>query len=201
MRNCCHRNKIYVLASLLKQIYLQPAVCTRIYCTVNMVCHSCCHHREFKSWPTPEHQCCYCGFEMTSQLLPLTLNIRTPHRPSNDAMWDLRHDLRRDLSESRWLSFVNTTWLRPGPSLKPSLESSLKSRPLVNTAPGLRFNIKMTSYQYRKSHCGDKTIWRPSYLHNGISYAGKMISLYWIGAQVGRLEWTSLVKLVTGIHQ
>ena len=32
------------------------------------------------------------------------------------------------------------------------------------------FNIKMTSYQYRKSHCGDKTVVRSSYLHNGISY-------------------------------
>ena len=30
------------------------------------------------------------------------------------------------------------------------------------------FNIKMLSYQYRKSHCGDKTILRPSYLHNPI---------------------------------
>ena len=29
------------------------------------------------------------------------------------------------------------------------------------------FNIKMSSYQYRKSHCGDKTILWPSYLHNG----------------------------------
>ena len=45
-----------------------------------------------------------------------------------------------------------------------------------------RFNIKTTSYQYRKSHCGDKTILRPSYLHNGISYTGKMTSLYWIRA-------------------
>ena len=35
------------------------------------------------------------------------------------------------------------------------------------------FNIKMPSYQYRKSHCGDKTVRRPSYLHNGISYTGK----------------------------
>ena len=42
----------------------------------------------------------------------------------------------------------------------------------------------MTSYQYRKSHCGDKTILRPSYLHNGISYTGKITSLYWIRAQV-----------------
>ena len=42
----------------------------------------------------------------------------------------------------------------------------------------------MSSYQHRKSHCGDKTILRPSYLHNGISYTGKMISLYSMGAQV-----------------
>ena len=48
------------------------------------------------------------------------------------------------------------------------------------TPTGPWFNIKMTSYQYRKSHCGDKTILRPSYLHNGISYTGKTTSLYWI---------------------
>ena len=53
----------------------------------------------------------------------------------------------------------------------------------------------MTSYQYRKSHCGDKTIWRPSYLHNGISYTGKMISLYWIRAQ----ETEILIKLANAL--
>ena len=52
---------------------------------------------------------------------------------------------------------------------------------LLLTHPGPWFNIKMTSYQYRKSHCGDKTIVRSSYLHNWISYTGKMTSLYWIG--------------------
>ena len=41
-----------------------------------------------------------------------------------------------------------------------------------------RFKIKMSSYQYRNSHCGDKTILRSSYLHNGISYTGKMRALY-----------------------
>ena len=40
--------------------------------------------------------------------------------------------------------------------------------------PGPRFNIKTLSYQYRKSHCGDKTVVRSSYLHNRISYTGKM---------------------------
>ena len=49
--------------------------------------------------------------------------------------------------------------------------------------PGPWFNIKKSSYQYRKSHCGDKTILRPSYLHNGISCTGKISSLYWIRAQ------------------
>ena len=49
-------------------------------------------------------------------------------------------------------------------------------------APGPRFNIKMSSYQYRKSHCGDKTVVRSSYLPNGISYTGKISSLYWIRA-------------------
>ena len=42
----------------------------------------------------------------------------------------------------------------------------------------------MSYYQYRKPHGGDKTILRPSYLHNGISYTGKTTSLYWFRAQV-----------------
>ena len=42
----------------------------------------------------------------------------------------------------------------------------------------------MPSYQYRKSHCGDKTVVRSSYLHNRISYTGNMSSLYWIGGLV-----------------
>ena len=60
------------------------------------------------------------------------------------------------------------------------------------------FNIKMSSYQYRKSHCGDKTILRPSYLHNGISYTGKMTSLYWIRALVVYIPgtWSSLVQVM-----
>ena len=49
---------------------------------------------------------------------------------------------------------------------------------------GPRFNIKMLSYQYRKFHCGDKTIVWSSYLHNGVSYTGKMTSLYWIRVQI-----------------
>ena len=75
----------------------------------------------------------------------------------------------------------------------------------------------MISYQYRKYHCGGKTILRPSYLHNKISYTGKMTSLYWIRAQglVNKIyiavmlhEWHSAASkaritgpVVMGIHQ
>ena len=41
-----------MLTSPLKQIYLQPALCTGIYRAVNMVYHSCCHHRDFTSCHT-----------------------------------------------------------------------------------------------------------------------------------------------------
>ena len=48
------------------------------------------------------------------------------------------------------------------------------------------FNIKMSSYQYGKSHCGEKMILWPFHLHNPqwISYTGKMASLYWISPLV-----------------
>ena len=48
--------------------------------------------------------------------------------------------------------------------------------------PGGWCNMQMPSCQYRNSHCGDKTILRPSYLHNGFSYTCKMTSLHWIRA-------------------
>ena len=54
--------------------------------------------------------------------------------------------------------------------------------------PGPWFNIKMPSYQYRKSHCGDKMVVRSSHLHNGISYTGKTTSLYWIIA-LESIKW------------
>ena len=68
---------------------------------------------------------------------------------------------------------------------------------VMKLEPGPWFNIKMASYQYRKSHCGDKTILRLSYLHNGISYTGKMTSLYWIRAQVNTMGVDALASGVT----
>ena len=48
------------------------------------------------------------------------------------------------------------------------------SSAILRTGPW--FNMKMSSYQYRKSHCGDKTVVRSFYLYNGISYTGKITS-------------------------
>ena len=78
-----------------------------------------------------------------------------------------------------WYAKLNIyhTWTLGGVRLLPTGITRVKF--LDSTTSGARFNIKMWSYQYRKSHCGDKTVVRSSYLHNGISYTGKMASLYW----------------------
>ena len=55
---------------------------------------------------------------------------------------------------------------------------------MAKCCTGPWFNIKMSSHQYRKFHCGDKTVVRSSYLHHGISYTGKMTSLYWFVPQM-----------------
>ena len=81
--------------------------------------------------------------------------------------------------------------------------------PWTSSCSGPWFNIKTSSYQYRKSHCGDETILRPCYLHNGISYTGKTTSLYWIGAQVsfgwrgviGRSCWMKSLLFCLGFCQ
>ena len=65
--------------------------------------------------------------------------------------------------------------------------NTIKRRALcifVGIYSGPWFNIKVPSYQYRKSHCGDKTVVRSSYLHNGISYTDKMVYFYWISPLV-----------------
>ena len=89
--------------------------------------------------------------------------------------WDMESDDIASLGHNELIVILQTKLL--------SLTASDRSGP--------QFNIKMTSHQYKKPHCGDKTILRPSYLHNGISYTHKMISLYWIRAQEvnGAIWW------------
>ena len=65
----------------------------------------------------------------------------------------------------------------------------LKWNTLNVLSPGPWFNIKMSSYQSRKSHCG--SVVRSSYFHNGISYTSKMASLYWTSPLGPIVTWTS----------
>ena len=59
--------------------------------------------------------------------------------------------------------------------------------------PGPWFNIKMSSYQYRKSHCWDKMVIRSSYLHSGIFFTGKLGFSYWIRARSSKI----MMKTIT----
>ena len=79
-----------------------------------------------------------------------------------------------------WSINCSTSWA--GFNIKTIFSGVRISIMKIRQSSGPCFNIKMSSYQYRKYHCGDKTILRPSYLHNGISYTGRTTSLYWIRA-------------------
>ena len=57
----------------------------------------------------------------------------------------------------------------------------------IEQGPGPWINIKMSSSQYRKSHCGAKTVIRSS----------KITSLYWIGPQI--LSFLKLPHIVINI--
>ena len=50
-------------------------------------------------------------------------------------------------------------------------------------------DVIVSSYQYRKSHCGDKMVIRSSYLHSGISYTGKTKSLHWNKTPSVKKNW------------
>ena len=59
---------------------------------------------------------------------------------------------------------------------------------------------KDSFYHYRKSYCGDKTVVRSSYLPNGISYTGKMASLYWISPLLYSLSQAQRKISTNGHH-
>ena len=53
--------------------------------------------------------------------------------------------------------------------------------------------IQCFIHQYKKLKCGDKTILWPTYIHTGISFTGKNISLHWIRA-LFYVEWCSTIS-------
>ena len=84
-------------------------------------------------------------------------------------LWQVGLELEQDL-QLIWITWTSLSAIQERPL-------NLITHSLTRAGP--QFSIKISSYQYRKSHCGDKTVVGSSYLHNRISYAGKT-SLYWI---------------------
>ena len=82
-----------------------------------------------------------------------------------------------------------------------------KAPNVIRRRPGPWFNIKMSSYhyQYRKSHCGDKTVARSFYPHNMISYTSPWRDLHWsmtwtrpnVSASVTNLNLNLVVNLTS----
>ena len=64
--------------------------------------------------------------------------------------------------------------------------------PKAQYPPSPWFNLKMSPYQYRKSHRGDKTAARSSYLRNWISDTGKAASFI----ESGPCVWPSTSALL-----
>ena len=99
-------------------------------------------------------------------------------------MINIRYPRTKCLHMTTYLCpWVRYMWLWNVSPLRTTMSLSIVICTLKSLA-GVWLNVKMPSYQYRKSHYGNKTILRPSYFHNGFSYTSKMASWYWISAQV-----------------
>ena len=96
----------------------------------------------------------------------------------------LKMSERKIFGQIKFSSSKTNLWMDV---FKNARQSCLHSTSFNAMGPGPWLIIKMLSYQYRKAHYGDKTILRPSYLHNEISYTGKTASLYWSGALVAQI--------------
>ena len=116
--------------------------------------------------------------------LPTHICVARPQWVSNTILkinWHLKMVLHRNISHYR-LHWLFTIYFMVNSSISPPKHIGKKTIVLQNVSPGLdkglgpEFNIKMLSHQYRKSHCGDNIVIRLSYLHNGISYSGKIVS-------------------------
>ena len=105
-------------------------------------------------------------------------------------IWDLKHyTLKRKGCQGDCPGHDWGCWSLPS-MFQMTAKAFILTLPFQCKSQGPDFNIKTSSYQYRKSHCGDKMVVRSSYLHNGIFYTGKMSSLHWIRAQISTEIWT-----------
>ena len=97
-----------------------------------------------------------------------------PHKP------DFYLGLRKVLASEgrRYISNVTSHWLTSTLVIEDNAQKAPSSWLHVWHSclhkTWVLIQYKDDIFQHRESHYGDKTIFRPSYLHNEISYTGKM---------------------------
>ena len=74
--------------------------------------------------------------------------------------WQKTYQSRTGLHNLKSLRYFDNESCHSSPDGLSSWLYSLLSALLAEVLDASRFNIKMPSYQYRKSHCGDKTVVR-----------------------------------------
>ena len=136
------------------------------------------------TWTAPSHylnQCCNIVNWTLGNKLQWNLNQNSYNFIHENAFENVVRKLAAILSQPQCV--YQTYWTYhpdafPDSSLPLAFLRNEKhwSHFIPQTHRGPWFNMKMSSYQYRKSHCGDKTVVRSSYLHNGNSYTGKTAS-------------------------
>ena len=102
-------------------------------------------------------------------------DVRATHTQTQNCIYPSIVLLSGFLSPSVSLSLLNCKWKNPKWIWENISHETITNFYVTKTNDSRGcFIIKWTSFQYWKSHCGDKTILRPSYLHNWNSYTGKM---------------------------
>ena len=127
-------------------------------------------------------------FSSDSSIKSLFFNVQTPYERIHSYVTSIAQSIRKHAFHVMLLNSLlrsDAIWRHGNWSILDQVMACCRAAPshylnqcwFITERSGPWFNIRTSSYQYRESHCGDKTILRPSYLHNGIFYTGKITSL------------------------
>ena len=154
-----------------------------------------CDRRRF---PTYTVECCYSTIQhnmildMVQQWLKQNMHQRF-HSPKTPHISPLR--VRYGLSFVRiWVKidhFITALHCIYDDELIGSIRKLLVEGYLIHQQTS---GLKMSSYEYRNSHCGDKMVFWRSSLHNNIT--GESASLYWVQSLI--YQWLSTVIWIDG---
>ena len=156
-------------------------------------------HQQVHDRHTPGIKLVTCVLKFLYQWVDMFLSTRGHHQKC-PPISNVKYDIPANMSYAEWSSAyyaasptvwqhdiqsrISAKWERG----KQYGQHTRHINSLVLWRPGPRFNTNMLCYQFRKSHCGDNTVVRSSYLDYGISYIDKIASLHWISSLDGILK-------------